>query len=66
MRTEFKITILVKSLDADDSDVYAAVEENLETLFEGMRNSMSDGESSYEVVYSDDSGEGLTVEEILE
>ena len=66
MRTEFKITILVKSLDADDCDIHSAAEENLEGFLEGMRNSLSDGESSYEILYDEDSGEGLTVEEIEE
>ena len=63
---KIKITIVVESKDADDCDIYNAAEENLERFLQDMRNSLSDDEGGYEILYDEDSGEGLTVEEILE
>jgi len=63
---KIKITIVVESKDADSCDVFCAAEESLEGFLESMRNSLSDDECGYEILYDEDSGEGLTVEEIDE
>ena len=63
---KIKITIVVESKDADGCDIHNAAEESLEGFLESMRSSLSDDEGGYEILYDEDSGEGLTVEEIDE